>query len=121
MLAVGAVAAVLALRGHEGNPQFAAAQQGGSAVSATGIEELLLTTHDPRPRRAGRAVRASCAAGSSGALGNPWTCFVRYPRPPRIRFRVTVNADRSIDGAGLPEGARTGTELTVSGCCVRAQ
>ena len=116
ILVVGVAGAVLALRSHEGNPEFVAQQQGILPVDRTGLQALLLTTDDPRPSHRGRASGATCTPGSAGALGNPWVCVVRYPQPPRIRFHVTVNADRSIDGAGRAEGA----EVTVSGCCVQA-
>ena len=121
ILAVGAAGAVMALHGREGNPQFASQQQEIQPVGAAALQELILTTHDPRPGHSGRARNASCSAGSRGGLGDPWTCLVRYPQLPRIRFHVTVNADRSIEGFGQPEGAPRGTPLTLSGCCVRAQ
>jgi hypothetical protein len=119
ILAVGVIGALIALHGREGNPQFVAQQQGIQPVTAASLQELVLTTHDPRPGRSGRARNASCSAGSRGGLGDPWTCVVRYPQLPRIRFHVTVNANRSIDGFGQPEGTRPGTPLTVSGCCVQ--
>ncbi|HYB24740.1 MAG TPA: hypothetical protein VED41_13140 [Solirubrobacteraceae bacterium] len=121
VLIVGLAGAILAVRSREGNPQFVIAQQSVQPVNASAVQDLLLTTSDPRPGHAGRARAVRCSAGSGGGLGNPWTCVVRYPRLPRIRFRVSVNADRSIDGAGSPEGARASGRLTVSGCCVQTQ
>lgn len=121
VLAVGAAATVVALHDREENTQFVAQQRALAPVGALGLERLLLTTSDPRPgysRSPARALSARCASAGGGALGNPWSCVVRYPRPPRIRYRVTVHADRSIFGSGEPEGAPLRGVLTVRGCCV---
>lgn len=119
ILVVGAAGAALALHGREGDPQFVAGQQTLQPVGPASLEGLLLTTSDPRPGHGGRARAVRCRAGGTGALGDPWTCVVRYPQLPRIRFHVTVDAGGAIAGHGLPEGVRAGTELTVSGCCVQ--
>ncbi len=122
ILAVGLVGAAVALRSHEGNTQFVSQQQALLPVSAVALERLILTTSDPRPGYGGRAQDAHCLTATATALGNPWTCVVRYPRLPRVRYQVTVHADRSIYGLGRPVGAGAGTvegtALTVSGCCV---
>jgi hypothetical protein len=118
ILAVGIVGTALALRSHESNAQFAARQQGLLPVSAVALEQLVLTTNDPRPGYGGRAVDARCTTVSVSALGNPWTCVVRYPRAPRIGYRVSVLADRSIYGIGRTGGQQT--PVTVRGCCVNA-
>jgi hypothetical protein len=142
VLAIGLAGTVLALKGREGDPQFIAAQQDLLPVTATGLQRLILTTSDPRPGHGGRARTARCASaagGTSAAAGAPgagsgpgaggpgvgsgpgssWTCVVSYPRPPRVRYRVRVYADRSIYGAGEPEGrVLKGTLITVKGCCV---
>jgi hypothetical protein len=117
-LAVGAVGAVLALKSREGNAQFVARQQDLLPVSAAALDQLLATTSDPRPGYGGRALGVRCSSTAGGALRNPWGCVVRYPRLPRVRYRVSVHADRSIDGSGQPEGRSLGTPLTVRGCCV---
>jgi hypothetical protein len=119
VLAVGLAGSVIALRSREGNTQFVAQQQQGPlSVTAAALEQLILTTKDPRPRHAGRAREAHCASALAQGLGNPWTCVVRYPRLPRVRFHVTVHGDRSIYGSAKPEGTAAGATLTVSGCCV---
>ncbi len=118
VLAVGIAGTAIALRSREGDTQFVARQQDLVPVAASALERLIVTTSDPRPGYAGLARGARCSAGSSSVLGDPWTCTVRYPRPPRVRYRVTVYADRSIDGFGQPEGRPLGGPLTVSGCCV---
>ncbi len=126
MLAVGLAGTALALRSHESNTQFVALQQDLLPVSPAALEQLILTTSDPRPGYGGppaRALDARCATTNAAvtALGNPWTCTVRYPRLPRIDYRVNVYADRSIYGIGRPQGAGArGTALTVRGCCVGA-
>lgn len=120
IVAVGIAGTVVALRGREDNTQFVAQQQSLVPVGAPALERLLATTSDPRPGYGGRALDVRCGSSASGALRNPWSCVVRYPRLPRVRFAVTVHADRSIFGAGLPEGQRVGTALTVTGCCVGA-
>ncbi len=118
LLAVGLAGTAVALRSREGDTLLLAQQQGLSPVSAAALRRLMLTTSDPRPGSGGRAHGARCVSESHTALGNPWTCTVRYPRLPRIRYQTTVYADRSIHGFGLPEGALRGTALSVRGCCV---
>lgn len=123
VLVTGIAGSVLALRSREDNTQFVAQQQAVAPVQASQLDGLILTTADPRPGFAGRARTASCRSGAAGALGNPWTCVVRYPRLPRVRYRVNVYADRSIRGFGRPEGQLIGgvpirDDLTVKGCCV---
>ncbi|HEY2141352.1 MAG TPA: hypothetical protein VGG98_04750 [Solirubrobacteraceae bacterium] len=123
VLVTGIAGSVLALRAREGDTQFVAQQQAVVPVRAAQLDGLILTTADPRPGFGGRARAASCRSAAPGALGNPWTCVVRYPRLPRVRYRVIVFADRSIAGAGAPETLPSGaaprrTDLTVRGCCV---
>lgn len=125
VLAVGLAGTALAMRSHEANTQFVAQQQGLLPVGGAALQELILTTSDPRPGYGGsaaRAQRALCKTANATALGNPWRCVVRYPRLPRIDYRVNVYADRSIYGVGRPEGAvGYRTALTLRGCCVRAR
>lgn len=125
ILAVGIAATVVALHDREDDAQFVSAQQSLAPVAAAQLERLILTTSDPRPGYGGsagahssRALAARCVSAVRSALGNPWNCVVRYPRPPRVRYRVTVYANRSIFGAGEPEGASHAGVLTVRGCCV---
>jgi hypothetical protein len=119
VLAVGAAGSVVALGAREGNPQFVSAQQSLTPVGALQLERLLLTTSDPRPGFSGRARGAHCtSATASSALGNPWTCVVRYPVLPRVHYAVVVHSDRSIQGSGQPEGGHVGGALLVRGCCV---
>jgi hypothetical protein len=118
ILAVGIAGTVAALKSHESNAQFVLQQQELSPVAPAALDTLLLTTSDSRPGYSGRAQGARCSSPAHSALGNPWTCVVRYRRPPAVRFRVTVHADRSISGSGQPEGRRLHPALRVSGCCV---
>jgi len=118
VLAVGIAGTVVALGGREGNPAFVSAQQNLTPVAAIALDRLLLTTSDPRPGFGGRARSALCATAVHSALGNPWSCLVSYPRPPKVRYRVTVHSDRSIEGSGQPEGAPLRGVLVVHGCCV---
>lgn len=118
LLAVGVAGTAVALRSREGDTLLLAQQQDLSPVSAAAVQRLMLTTSDPRPGSSGRAHGARCVPESHTALGNPWTCTVRYPRLPRIRYRTTVYADGAIHGLGLPEGVLRGTTLSVRGCCV---
>jgi hypothetical protein len=120
VLAVGIAGTAVALKSREGNAQFVAQQQALAPVGAAQLDGLILTTSDPRPGYAGRARGARCSSATRSALGDPWTCVVRYPRLPRVRYRVTVHADRSIYGFGQPEGRSLGAVLTVRGCCVGA-
>jgi hypothetical protein len=123
VLAVGVAGTVVALHSREEDAQFVAAQQTLAPVGATQLERLILTTSDPRPgygRPPARARGARCLSATRTALGDPWSCVVRYPRLPRVRYRVTVHADRSIYGSGQPEGRPLGGALTVRGCCVAA-
>ncbi len=118
ILVVGIAGTAVALRSREGDTQFVAQQQDLAPVGAGALEGLMVTTSDPRPGYRGRALRAQCSSMTSGGLGDPWTCVVRYPRLPRVRYRVTVYADRSISGSGEPEGRPLAGVLTVRGCCV---
>ncbi|MFZ1153384.1 MAG: hypothetical protein WAN93_00620 [Solirubrobacteraceae bacterium] len=118
VLAVGLAGTVVALHSREGNAQLISEQRALAPVGAAQLERLILTTADPRPGYGGRARGARCLSASRSALGNPWSCLVRYPRLPRVRYLVTVHADRSIYGSGQPEGASRGGVLTVRGCCV---
>ncbi|HXC45207.1 MAG TPA: hypothetical protein VNU24_01270 [Solirubrobacteraceae bacterium] len=123
ILALGLAGAVAALNGREVSPQFVSAQKDLAPVSAQALERLILTTSDPRPGYAlppapARARAARCVAAGGSALGNPWSCVVRYPRPPAVRYGVRVHADGSISGSGQPVGRPLHGVLTLSGCCV---
>lgn len=118
ILIVGIAGSVIALAGREANSEFVSEQRALSPVRAGALQELISTTSDPRPGFSGRALGARCSSLSDSALGNPWTCVVRYPSPPLVRYSVTVYANRSIQGSGQPEGRALGAPLTVSGCCV---
>ncbi len=118
ILVVGLAGTVLALHSHEDNAQFVSQQRSLAPVAAIQLERLLLTTSDPRPGFSGRAHSARCSTRSNSALGDPWSCTVRYQQLPRVRYRVTVYADRSISGSGQPEGRPLRGVLTVRGCCV---
>jgi hypothetical protein len=120
ILVVGIVGTVVALGAREGNPQFTSRQRDLAPVGAGELERLILTTSDPRPGYAGHARTAQCSSSALGGLRNPWTCLVGYRRPPRVRYTVTVHADRSIEGSGEPVGGRLHGVLLVSGCCVSA-
>jgi len=121
VLVVGLAGTAVALHSREENAQFVSQQQALAPVGVTQLERLILTTSDPRPgyaRPPARARGARCVSAGRGALGNPWSCVVRYPRLPRVRYRVIVHADRSISGSGQPEGRPLLGVLTVRGCCV---
>lgn len=119
VLAVGLAGTLVALKAREGDPAFVSAQQSLAPVAPAALQELLLTTSDPRPGFRGRARGARCtSAAAHTALGNPWTCVVAYAAPPRVRYAVTVHSDRSIEGSGQPEGAPLHGRLVVHGCCV---
>jgi hypothetical protein len=118
VLLVGIAGGAIALRSREGNTEFISQQQTLAPVAAVALERLIATTSDPRPGSSGHARGVRCSAGATSALGDPWTCVVRYPRLPRVRYRVTVYADRSIHGSGQPEGRPLGSALSVRGCCV---
>ena len=120
VLIVGIAASVIALGGRDANSEFIAQQRALSPVRASALQRLISTTSDPRPGYAGRALGARCSTLGASALGNPWTCVVRYPRAPLVRYSVTVRADRSIVGLGQPQGRALGRALTLSGCCVGA-
>jgi hypothetical protein len=123
ILAVGLAGTALALHSREADSQFVSRQEALAPVQATQLERLLLTTSDPRPGYGGphtRARLARCHSATHSALGSPWSCVVRYPGPPGVRYRVTVHADRSIFGSGQPEGSPHRGFLTVKGCCVSA-
>jgi hypothetical protein len=120
ILIVGIAGTVLAIRAHESDSQFISSQEHLASVEAPQLQELISTTSDPRPgsRYTGRARSARCVSHGKGALANPWSCVVDYPRPPAISYQVTVHADRSIVGSGQPIGKPVRGRLIVRGCCV---
>jgi hypothetical protein len=122
ILVVGIAGTVVALKSHESNAEFVLQQQALVPVQPAALQTLLLTSRDSRPGYGTPptpARAAHCRSPAHSALGNPWSCVVRYPRPPSVRFHVTVHADRSISGFGEPvSGPLLHPELTVSGCCV---
>jgi hypothetical protein len=118
ILLFGLAGTVAALHSRESNAEFVSHQRALTPVRAIQLERLILTTSDPRPGYSGRAHGVHCASGSHSALGDPWSCVVRYPRLPRVRYRVTVYADGSIYGSGQPEGRPLRGVLTIKGCCV---
>jgi len=118
ILLVGLAGSIVALHSREDNTQLVSKQQALTPVGAVQLERLVLTTSDPRPGYGGRARGARCVAGTHSALGDPWTCVVRYPRLPHVRYHVTVHGDRSIRGSGQPEGRPLRGVLTIEGCCV---
>jgi hypothetical protein len=118
ILLVGLAGTVVAVHGREAPTQLVSAQQSVAPVGSVQLASLVATTSDPRPGYAGRAKTARCLASGSSPLGNPWTCVVRYPRPPRVRYRVLVHNDLSIFGSGQPEGKPLRGVLTIKGCCV---
>ena len=109
ILIVGIAGSVIALAGREANSEFVSEQRALSPVRAGALQELISTTSDPRPGFAGRALGARCSSLGDSALGNPWTCVVRYQSPPLVRYSVTVYANRSIQGSGQPEGRALGS------------
>src|ERR1700680_738352 len=94
VLMVGIAGTVIALKSREGDTEFVAQQQDLAPVGAAALQRLMVTTTDPRPGFGGRARGALCSSQNSSGLGDPWSCAVRYPRLPRVRYRVTVYADR---------------------------
>jgi hypothetical protein len=120
LLAVGVAGTAIALKSREGNAQFVAQQQGLLPASAAAVQRLLITTNDPRPGRRGRARAARCRSVRAGASAGQWSCLVLYPHLPRMRYRVTVRANRSIVGVGRSTGTTREAESSVSGCCVGA-
>lgn len=121
VLAIGIAGTAVALHSREADSQFVSHQQTLAPVGAIQLGRLLLTTSDPRPGYGGphtRARAAHCHTAAHTALGNPWSCTVRYPRPPSVRYAVIVYADRSIFGSGRPAGHPPRGTLTVKGCCV---
>ncbi len=120
ILLLGVAGTVVAVHSREAPTQFVSAQRSLEPVGPAQLASLVATTSDPRPGYSGRARSARCLAHGAGALGNPWTCVVRYPRSPRVRYRVVVRADLSIFGSGQPEGTPVRGVLTIKGCCVAA-
>jgi hypothetical protein len=123
ILVLGLAGTAVALHSREEDSQFVSRQESLAPVGAIQLERLLLTTSDPRPRYGSpptRARGARCHSARHSPLGNPWSCVVRYPGPPRVRYRVVVYADRSIFGSGQPEGSPHRNFLTVKGCCAVA-
>jgi hypothetical protein len=113
LLVIALGGTLVTLQSRESDTQFLAQQESLRPVSARALEELVATTHDPRPgRRGGLAQNVKCTRLGAGALRNPWTCVVRYPTAPQVLFHVVVAANRSIRGIGQDPS------LAIRGCCV---
>ena len=117
---VGLAGTVVAVTSRNGDTVLVAQQQNLAPVNAVALEQLIATTSDPRPlSNHGRALSARCTAQGTGEFRNPWTCVVRYPRAPDVRYTVIVHTDRSFRGTSeYFVAGRRGGSLVVHGCCV---
>ena len=114
VIAVGLVAAVVAVAARTSDTAFLYTQANPTRVEAPSVERLVMKAHEPLPgKHTPAATAATCRSGSTNTdLGNPWTCRVTYASHDRLTYRVTVARDGSIHGVD-----RTGTGF-LNGCCL---
>ena len=103
---------VVAASNRDAGDSFVLNQEQLQPVQAAELEAAVVRAPNALPGSGGgRGNSARCRSRGGGELRNPWTCVVRYPSGDVIRYRVTVDPDRSF------EGASRGNVLVISGCC----
>jgi hypothetical protein len=110
VLAAGLAGTVVALGSRNADSQFIEAQRHPPNLRAADVERVVRTAPDPMIGT-GSGVAATCKSSGSGALGNPWSCVVRYRSGRRARLTVRVNEDGTYSGRYAGGGA-------ASGCCI---
>jgi hypothetical protein len=115
-VAVGIVAALVALSGHQGDTALVVSEQARQrqeVLSPIQLEAILQNTREPVPAGVGRpAVAVSCRSGTRGPKLNPWRCAIHYRSGDTIDYRIVVGPDGAFHGTD-----RTGARL-IHGCCL---
>ena len=106
----GLAGTAVAVGHRNADAQFIQDQRHPRALRAADVERVVRSAPDPLVGKGG-GVSARCKSGGSGALGNPWTCVVRYQSGRSARLRVHINQDGTYDGRYTHGGAATG-------CCI---
>jgi hypothetical protein len=118
-LAVGLIAAVIALDQRHTGDAFSADQRPVQAFDQRrAVERLVATAPAPSTPATNGKASASCQPGTAGVLRNPWRCTLRYRSGLSVPYVVTVRSDGSYFGRGPT--ARNGLTDTIHGCCLRS-
>jgi hypothetical protein len=113
-VAVGVVAALVAIGAHQTDTAFTFEQQHPTRIAPSQLEALVMRTREPLPAGAGGAANAvHCFPGHHGPKLNPWMCKVRYASGHNISYRIVVGPSGRFQGAD-----RTNTRV-IEGCCLR--
>jgi protein-tyrosine phosphatase len=120
-LAAVAVASFAIVRSQQSSgATLAARQHAGQSLTRGAVERVVRSAPDPATH--GRAIDASCTAGRSGPLRNPWRCTLTYAHGKRLRYQVHLFGNGTYIGANqvvLKPGARPyRAPGTISGCCI---
>jgi hypothetical protein len=112
-LAVGLIAAVVAVASRGGDPAFEFDQRHPRTISPLELETLVRKAPEPTPEGPGPPARSvKCVAHGRTGQRNPWDCDADYPTGHRIVYRIHVRVDGSYSGVD-PTG-----QFVVRGCCV---
>jgi protein-tyrosine phosphatase len=116
-----AIAGFAVVRSQQGSGATLAAQQrAAQALSARAVDRVLRSAPDPVTHA--KATDASCTAGRSGALRNPWQCTLTYAVGTRLSYRVRLSDDGRYVGSDQivrkPGGRPYSASGKISGCCV---
>jgi hypothetical protein len=107
----GLVGTAFAIGGRNADAQFLQDQQHPQSLKGTDVAQVVRSAPDPRTGQ-GSGASATCARGSAGELGNPWSCVVTYKDGHKVRITVNLNPDGSY------VGRYAGTNSGATGCCV---
>jgi hypothetical protein len=111
--ALGLVAAVVSVAGHESDTAFVYEQRHPAAIEPGQVERLVAKAPEPVASGKGSvAVSARCSGAPTGPNRNPWRCVVRYASGHRLAYTITIDPRGALRGED-----RTGTR-TIEGCCV---
>jgi hypothetical protein len=112
-IAVGLVAAAVALDERHTGDAFVARQRGLEPVAVAEVERVVRTAPAPTAPRKNGMPTTSCQPRGGGELRNPWLCSLRYRTGLRLRYLVTVHTSGSYVGQrqGDPSGF-------IRGCCI---
>ena len=115
LLAAALAGTASALGGRDADSAFLHRQEHPPRLRSSDVERLVRSAPDPRSGR-GRAAAASCRAGGSQGLRNPWRCTLSY-RAGRAGPKLRVGFTAALRRDGAYVGRYRGGGKAV-GCCL---
>jgi hypothetical protein len=106
----GLAGTAVALGSRGGDAQFLQDQRHPPDLRPGDVERVVRSAPDPLVG-SGEGDSAICKRGGSSALGNPWSCVVRYPSGRAARLTVRVSDDGTYTGRYAGGGG-------AQGCCI---